>query len=243
MTLNEYLKHIERNLSVPYPARHDLVAEIDAHLHDLYERFRQHGLAEDLAVERAIAEMALDHEILGSLDDIHAPLVRRVLSRLPAPLSFVVEQMTTSSLAMVALAVTLFKERYMVSFIVSGGIWMIPICLMGLAILGIAGERIFSVFLEKDHSPKNLRRGLLSLRFLGLASALTGMIGTLCGYFEAFEAADRIMQKNGGVFPIWYVSKYAVTTTMVGLTFGLVALVVWYVLSAVADRIEQMRVS
>jgi biopolymer transport protein ExbB/TolQ len=243
MNLRDYVKYLERSLDVPYPERAELVAEISGHIQELYGQFKNEGLGDDAAIERAIATMALDEEVIGALDEVHAPVVRRALSRLPLPVSVAVEQIATSVLAILTLTIVLWKEKTMLSFFVGGGIWMIPLSLMGLAILLTAGERLFSVFIKKDHSERNLRRGLLSLRFLGYGAMLTGILGTLLGYFEAFSAADTIIQKTGGTFPIWVVSKYAITTTIVGLTVALLALVAVYVLRAAAERIHNMRVS
>ena len=40
----------------------------------------------------------------------------------------------------------------MIRFIADGGLFMIPLGLMGLVILLLGGERLFSLFVKKDHA-------------------------------------------------------------------------------------------
>ena len=243
MRFTGYLQHVERALDVPYPERRELLAELADHLESLYAELRDEGLEAREAEERAIRTLALDETFIGSMDSVHAPLVRRALARLPPPVSVVVEHWGIGLLALAVLVFVISREDAMIRFIADGGLFMIPLGLMGLVILLLAGERIFSLFIKRDHSAGNLERRWLSLRFLGQASALTGIIGTLMGYFQAFSAADRISAKFGGVFPIWEVSRIALSTTIVGLTLALMTVVLLYVLRAKASRIEGMRLS
>ena len=134
----------------------------------------------------------------------------------------------------------------MIEFFQQGGLIMVLLNLMGLAMLMIVGERIFSLFIKKDHSEPNLDRRILSLKFLGLASVLLGIYGTVVGYYVAFsvpmEVIEKIEKEYGGIFPIRDVSRVCLSTTIWGLTLSLGALVAWYVFRAKAYRIEHMRV-
>ncbi len=241
MRFARYLAHVERSLDVPYPERRDLLAELGDHLECLYAELRQQGVAEVEAEQRAIHTLALDETFVGSIDSVHAPMVRRALARMPAPVSVIVEHAGIGLLAAAVLAFVILREDAMIRFILDGGLFMIPLGLMGLTILLLAGERIFSLYIKKDHSEANLGRRVISLRFLGQASALTGIIGTLMGYFQAFSVADRVAAKFGGTFPIWEVSRIAISTTIVGLTFALVAVVALYLVHAKAAHIQEMR--
>lgn len=146
MTIQEYLKYLECNLDIPYPARRDFLSEIESHLDDFIRNYREKGFSKETAIEKAISELAMNQEILKDLDEVHAPMV------------------------------------------------------------------------------------------------LTGLIGTFAGYIEAFHVAPQLIQKEGS-FPIWFVSEIALSTSFVGMLVALFTLVIWYVLSAKAERIEHMRVS
>lgn len=129
----------------------------------------------------------------------------------------------------------------MIEFIASGGFFMIPINLAGIAVLFLGIERIYSLFIKKDHSAGNVRRRLLSLSFLAVVCALTGWVGTLVGFYEAFSAAEQIAARFGGAFPIYEVSRIALTTSIWGMTLALVAVLFRYVIEAKASRIDEMR--
>lgn len=131
----------------------------------------------------------------------------------------------------------------MLNFLLSGGFLMIPINLAGVAILLIGGRQVFSLFITKDHGRTNLDRGVLSLGFLALACAVTGVIGTLVGFYQAFSMADVIAAKFGGVFPIYEVARIAMTTTIWGTTLALVGLSLRFVIQAKSARIARLRPS
>lgn len=243
MRFRRYLKKIEPALEVPYPERRDLMAEISSHLDDLFDELRAEGLEEAEAEERAVRIMALDDSFLRSMDRVHAPAIRRALAVLPPPISTLVEHVGVGLLAFLVFGFVIVEEKAMIRFFVEMGYFMIPLNLMGLAILILAGERVFSLYIKKDHGEHNIHRRLLSFKFLGMACSLVGVIGTLMGYFQAFSSADRIKAKFDGVFPIWEVSRIAMSTTIWGLTLALVASIAWYVFSAKAGSIERMRLN
>jgi hypothetical protein len=243
MRFDRYLQQLERRLDVPYPARRDLLSELRDHLEALYGEYLADGVAPADAEVQAIRTLAVDETFIGSIDEVHAPRIRAALAHLPTPVSVLIEHVGIGFIAAAVLITVILKEEAMIRFFVEGGFFMIPLNLMGLAILVLAGERIFSLYIKKDHSELNLGRRLLSLRFLGHACALVGVIGTLLGYFQAFRSADRITAKYGGVFPIWEVSSIAITTTIWGLTLALIALISLYVIRSKVARIEQMRIA
>ncbi len=242
MKFDRYLKQVEKKLAVPYPERKDLLAEIASHLEDLYEEKLRAGFSEQDARQNAMRTMAVDNSFYTDIDEVHAPLVRRALAILPPPLSMVIEHLGVGLVAVLVLITVIIKEEVMIRFFAEMGFFMYPLNLMGLAILFLAGERIFSLYIKKDHSKRNLNQRLLSFKFLGTASAIVGVIGTLLGYFHAFSSAERISAKFGGTFPIWEVSRIAISTTIWGLTLSLVAAIAWYVFRAKGARISEMHV-
>jgi len=129
----------------------------------------------------------------------------------------------------------------MIEFLASGGLFMIPINLAGIAIVFLGIERIYSLFIKKDHSQENLEKRLLSLGFLAVACVMTGVIGTLVGFYQAFSVADQVASKFDGVFPIFEVTRIAITTSIWGITLAFIAVVVRFIAKAKATRILGMR--
>jgi len=241
MIFRDYISRIEKVLDVPWPERKHLLDEINAHLEDVFEQNIRDGMDRDSAYNTAIQKLHVDAEFVSSMNDVHATLVKKALDRLPQSLLITIEYGVTGLVAVVIPVMVIAKEEAMIEFLLSGGFFMIPINLMGLAIIILAVERFYSLVIKKDHSPPNINRRLLSLKFLGLGTTLIGIIGTLMGFFQAFSAADRVMEKFNGVFPIYEVSKIAITTTIWGMTMSLVALCTYYLIKAKADRISDMQ--
>ena len=125
----------------------------------------------------------------------------------------------------------------MLELIAEGGIWMIPLNLAGLAIVLLGVERVYSLYVVKNHARANLHKRLLSLRFLGAAAVLTGIIGTLVGLFQAFSMAGELPEP----FPIFEVARIAMTTSIWGLSVALLALVLGFVIRAKVEGIDRMR--
>ena len=161
MRFRRYLKYLERGLDVPYPERESLLKEISTHLEDLYDELRQEGLDETAAEAKAIRVMALDDSFVASIDEVHAPVVRKALALLPPPVSVVIEHVGIGLLAAVVLITVIVQEEAMIKFFAEMGVFMFPLNLMGLAILILAGERVFSLLqtevedLAAEH-PNNL---------------------------------------------------------------------------------------
>ena len=241
MSFGRYLRHVEKGLEVPYPQRKELLDEIAAHLEELFEEKLKAGFSEGEAKREALRAMALDEEFVGEIDEVHAPLVRRALATLPPPLSLVIEHFGVGFLAALVLIAIIVREDAMLQFFKEMGFFMYLLNFIGLAIVFLVGERTVSLFFKKDHSEENLGRRLLSLKFLGLASVMVGAIATLLGYFQAFSSASRIAAKYGGEFPIWKVSRIAISPSIWGLTLALVALFGWYAFRAKGERIQAMR--
>ena len=236
------LARLERELRVPYPQKRELLDELAAHLGDLFEDFVKEGFPHDEAVRRAVSAMALDREFISSIDEVHRPVVARALAKLPPRVALGVEFTGIGLVAAVIIGTIFIQEETMLEILADGGIFMIPINLMGLAVIVLAVERTFSLFVKKDHSPRNIRKRLLSFRFLGLASLLTGFIGTLVGLFEALAAAPGIIEKLGS-FPTLEVVRVAITTTIWGAVLALLALSAYYLFKAKASRIEELTLS
>lgn len=242
MSFDAFLRDLEERLEVPYPARRDVVLEIGAHLDALYDDLVRDGFPPDEAHARALEAMSADAGFVREMDAVHRPAVARALARMPRVVSLGLEYGVIGAIGATLFLSVIFEEKAMIDFMLSGGFFMLPLNLAGLAIVVLGVERIYSLFVKKDHSATNLRRRLLSLRFLAVACALTGIVGTLVGFYNAFAAADRLLETYGGQFPIYEVVRIALTTSIWGLTLSLLALVVRYVAEAKASRIEGSRV-
>ncbi|MFC1609604.1 MotA/TolQ/ExbB proton channel family protein [Myxococcota bacterium] len=233
----EYLKCVEDKLDIPFPERKLVLGELEAHLEALYFESVKTGTPAHKAREHAIVTLALDQNLLGSLDNIHRTCIANALARLPSRVALGIEYACIGLIGLALILNTLWRAP-MIQLMLDGGVFMIPINVAGIAIIVLSIERFYSLFIKRDHSTTNLERCLLSLKFLAVACTLTGLLGTAMGFFQAFAAADRI----GQPFPIFEVARIALTTTIVGMTLSLVAVTIHFVVKAKVSRISAMQV-
>lgn len=241
MRFAAYLRQLEGCLDIPYPQRSDLVAEIATHLDDLYSDLVSEGLDETTAKSTAIDSLSADADFIKAMCVVHQTAVARALTRLPRNISLGIEYGAITLIGFLLVFTVILQEAPMIEFLASGGFFMIPINVAGIPIVFLGIERFYSLFIKKDHSQENLEKRLLSLTFLALVCALTGVIGTLVGLYQAFSVADQIAARFDGVFPIFEVTKIAMTTSIWGMTLALIAVVVRFIAEAKLARIASVR--
>lgn len=240
MSYDETLLRLEAELDIPYPERREVIAELRAHIEALHEDLCAQGCPPEQAEQKTLAALALDREFLASMATVHQSAVARALARLPRRVSLGIEYGGLLVIACFLMISLLHEEVEMVEFFFSGGFFMIPLNLAGAAILVLGLERVYSLYIKRDHSSSNLDKRLLSLKFLAVACALTGVVGTLTGLYSAFAAEEVIRARLGGEFPVFEVVAVAMTTSIWGLTLALSGVIFRFVAEAKASRIRAM---
>ena len=237
MSVDLYLSRLEAQVDIPYPARRELLDEIRVHLQALSEEAIAEGCSASEAIERAIKTFAVDEGFIASLTTLHATAIQRALARLPRSVALGLEYSAVTSVAAILIVFLCVMEAAMLEFMRDGGHFMVLLNLLGVVILILGVERVYSLFLKKDHAPANLGKRLQSLKYMGLASVMLGVIGTGMGLFMAFGAQPAME----GPFPIYEVMRISLTTTIWGLTMGLLALSFHFVVAAKSQRIQAMQ--
>jgi hypothetical protein len=113
--------------------------------------------------------------------------------------------------------------------LVGGVEWMTPITLLLLIAIGIIFYIVFSRIKKRDVSPRLLE----SLRHVGGAAAAYGTLGTLVGFFAAFNALASSAEIIGFQI-IMGGLKVALMTVIYGLIVFCISLMAYVVLKATA---------
>lgn len=129
----------------------------------------------------------------------------------------------------------------MLEFFANGGIPMMIVNLLGVILIVVAVERYVSLCVRKDHAPQNLRKRMVLVKFLGLASVITGVNGTLIGIYYSFAKSDEIIARVGE-FPIYRVISIALSTSIWGLTVALLALIIHSILKAKSSSLADAQI-
>ncbi|MBN1996702.1 hypothetical protein JW935_04055 [candidate division KSB1 bacterium] len=170
------LSNLNKQLDIPQPEKARIILEIGADLEDLYAIYREQGKSEREAQILAEEKFNLDEESIRELVSIHQSAFRKLMNRFSLHTRTRVERML---LCMILLSIAAFAGHSVVTtpFFHSASIFIYPLFGLGLGILATALQRIYVLFVKRDHNIRTLRNGLTTLLFLGSASVFFGVWG------------------------------------------------------------------
>lgn len=178
---DDLLHELEPTLDIPYPQRTRVLRELEGDLWSHYSALRDRGLSEGEARDETLRNLGLDAEALASLQAIHSPAIRRILSRLPEPAREPVEWVC-AGLPLLATLYLLLLEVPMLDFMRQGGAAMWMILLIGGAGLFLQLHRAFAWFVVRDHSERSLARATSTPLYLAAAAVVVSIGGTATGF-------------------------------------------------------------
>jgi hypothetical protein len=178
---DDVLRRIETTLDVPYPQRHHILRELEADLEACASVLREQGASEQEARDGALRDLGLDEEALASLADLHAPIIRRLLLRLPQPAREPAEWLAAGSSLIIGLYFV-FTEVPMLELIHEGGVSMYFILFICGAALLLQARRGFAWFVSRDHSAASLARNTATPLYLAAAGWCAAVGGTAGGF-------------------------------------------------------------
>ena len=117
----------------------------------------------------------------------------------------------------------------MISFFMSGGIFMWPILIIAITILYLSIRKIIDLFFLDIQNNSKLKNGINAILFWGSFSVILGIFAHFVGIYEAMQA---IMAAND-VSPAIVANGYAVSlnTILSGLFLFMISSIIWLVLS------------
>ena len=219
-------------LARPKAARSRILAEIEADLQDLFDAYLKRGMTEDEAESRALEMIDLSDETLGELVHIHYDAddwVERILMR-PQPF-WEQAAMVVIVLFMLILVVSGLNTRLLSQ--TSFFIWPVVLIFILLVADGFSLLRKFSA-----RAPlRELRSGLATPLFLGVASLVVGFGGFAIDLRRGFMRMAADVEASG---PIFARAIFGGTSTlMFALLVFLCAAVVWFVAAGRVARLER----
>jgi len=119
----------------------------------------------------------------------------------------------------------------------SGGPLMPALSILSISLYALAIERVWAVYGPASQSQAPARRGILILRALVAAAPLLGLLGTVSGMIESFEAlmnGGRIAQLGHGI-------GYALRTTQYGLAIAVPGIIVERIITRRSEFLNKHR--
>ena len=116
----------------------------------------------------------------------------------------------------------------MSTLFVQGGVYMWPLLLFAIIIVGLSVKKIIDLFFKKDLNQLQLENGINSILFWGGLSLLLGFLGHYHGMYLAMLAISRASDISPAIVAMGY--GVSLITVMFGLLNLLFAAIVWFVL-------------
>lgn len=175
------LRELERRLSVPIPERVRILRELEFDLEQLRTRLVASGLSAEAARARALEALVPDRVVLEQLDDLHAPVYRRLTRGVRDDRLRLWER---TALALATAALLLVEALFLV------GSWTVatpphlvwPVLGAGALLFAVIAVNAFRLWIKGDHRPHGLGVGMI----LGLAGA-TLFVGLTAAFIDTYQ--------------------------------------------------------
>jgi hypothetical protein len=232
------LRRIDSRLHLPQPARSRVILELAGDLEELYEHYRDKGLAEDAAREAALSDLDASDEVLTALAEVHASAARKGMDRLVRQ----AEAPWARALLVVVLAggmVAAARAALTPMFVEDAGMFLWPVGLCLLA--GLATGATLLLRLQRfDADDPTLAHVLLDrLAVLIVAEVVISAVGS---WLELYWAAGRMVDARGELTVQlfgWLVRSSALVSA--GILGALVLSVLWFFASYRTAVLEDAR--
>jgi hypothetical protein len=234
------LQHAHARLQLPQPTKSRILLEMAADLEDAYASFRAEGATEEEAIGRAVERFSVSDEALARLTELHASACRRFLDRLSARGQARSER---AGLVLLLIFVALVGGRSLrAGEIVPDAGWLLwPLVGAWLAALAVALQRVYVLFIKKDHDVRRVRRGLSALLGLAGLHVLWAVWGSLLELQRAALAVTGDAARIGPRVVGWLIESSALM--VLGLTGAILIALVWFALHRKASAVEQAEVA
>lgn len=220
------LRELESRLSVPIPERVRILRELEFDLEQLRTRFMASGLSAETARARALEALVPDGVALQQLDELHAPVYRRLTRRVRDDRLRLFER---TALALATAAVLLVGTLLLLSnwtFRVSPHlVW--PVLGAGALLFAVMAANLFRLWIKGDHRPAWLGVGMI----LGLAGAtlLVGLTGVFIDTYRVFGTLAVSPEMTETLVPRWLRRDAALLS--VSILIALAGALAWFVLT------------
>ena len=244
------LMNINNKLELPQPTKSRIILEISADLNDAYHTFQSQGMSEKEAIEAAKQKFDLDKRSLNELVHVHQTSFQRWFDHLSTPAQTWWERIILICLltfVIISGSVTIMKVPLVEQ--ASPFVWIIFI----LAIIACAVflQKIYQIYIKKDHRLINVKRGVPFLLFisgLSLGSCMWGYYWQLYNFKEYGHILETkmiyLIHTEHPFFPTVYKELIdwmieSSSFVMIGMLVAILIAFMWYLLMIKISKIEE----
>jgi len=244
-----FLKRINERLSLPQPLKSQILLEVAGDLEDIYEFYKNKGLNEQEAMQKAEEKLDLTDEALSELIRVHQSVYGKLMNRIS-------EQAQTRWERIFLIIIIIFggvlsiKQFLSTQFFLHSSSFIWPVLGIGCIIMVLSIVKFYTLYIKKDHNIKNLRKRLSSILFLGGGSLLTGTIGYFIELYSAggfgvlleSKLVFVVVTTNGLDEKANYIADWMIESSsmvMTGMFVAIFAALIWFILVNKVIKIEQ----
>lgn len=221
------LRRVAAELDLPRHARTELLLELSADLHAVYEHHRARGLPEEEAARRAEATVLGSSEVIRRLGRLHGSAWRGWPQELSARLSGGLELLLFFVGVLPVLATAVGVSVWVLAERPSPLAW--SIVLVGAVLAAVAAKE--SVRILRDGAPGGGH--LPTLLVLAAMAPVMGLLAPVVGLMRAVTGVGNRAAEEA-VLLAGLANELA--TLLAGLLVGIVGLLVWFVLLELEAR-------
>lgn len=182
------LKKINTKLDLPQPAKSRIVLEIAADLEDLFQVYRNQGLDEKEAMKKVHEKFDVTDEALMELAQIHESVFRKWMDKISEQAQNRWEHFVMI-LILISIALLASKAILSTRFFMNISMFVLPMVGIAFFIMAKSLEKIYYLYIKKDHDIRTLRKGFLPLLVLGSCNLFIGISGYFIELFMTGEKA------------------------------------------------------
>lgn len=244
-----FLKSINERLSLPQPLKSQILLEVAGDLEDVYEFYKNKGLNEQEAMQKAEEKLDLTDEALSELIRVHQSFYGKLMNRISGQAQARWERIFLTIIILVGGVLT-GRQVLSTQFFLQSSSFISPILGIGGIIFVLSIIKFHSLYIKKDHTIKKLRKGLGAILFLGGGSLLTGTIGYFmelysAGGFGALLEAKLVfvvvttdgLDRTANYIADWMIASSSMVMT--SMFVAIFAAIVWFIFVNKVIKIEQ----
>jgi hypothetical protein len=244
------LIEINQKLELPQPTKSRIILEIAADLNDVYQLYQSQGMSEQEALDSAKQKFDLDEHALNELIRVHQSSFRRWFDHLSTTAQTWWERvilMCLLALILISGGVTVMKVPFLEQ--ASPFVWTIFL----LALIGctVFAQKIYQIYIKKDHHLLSVKRGVPFLLFisgLSLLACIWGYYWQLYNFKEYGHILETkmiyLLYTTDDSFPQvfkdltnWMIASSSFV--MIGMLAAILLGFMWYFLMMKISKIEE----
>ena len=192
------LKKINEKLELPQPTKSKIILEIAADLDDLFYFYRYKGMSETEAKQKAEEKVDISSKALRQLIQVHETGFRKFTNKLSEQAQSRGEQ---TILVLLLILIALFSMQAMVTtpFFTQASLFIWPITGLAFVSIMLSIVKYYNLYIKKDHTIKNIRKGLTAILILGGLCLYIGIVGY---FIEIYASGGHTILPGGSLITI-----------------------------------------